>query len=115
MNPSLPITDEVFKYKAYLKLTGVSGEKSDYGRLQERLAAEYRRAARQERLKDAGEADVIVSPPSLPDAFRSSHSLIADVTVGDASEACRLDALEPVDPKQPEATGSYRPILFVHR
>jgi hypothetical protein len=136
MNPPLPITDEVFtaflkcKYKAYLKLTGESGEQSDYRRLQDRLAAEYRAAAGQEVLKDRSEADVVARPPSLVDAVRSepslitdvtvsdageSSSLITDVTVSDAGESCRLDALEKLDPKPPRAGGSYRPVLFVHR
>jgi len=80
MNPVPSLTDEIFaaflkcKYKAYLKLRGVIGERSEYEQLQTRLAAEYRIAARNNLLRVRGQAAVVLDPPSLRDAIRSNVS-----------------------------------------
>ena len=77
MNPTSTLTDDIFaaflkcRYKAHLKLQGTAGEPSEYERLQARLAAEYRLAARQEMLRARDPESVIVSPPLLADAIQS--------------------------------------------
>jgi hypothetical protein len=51
MNQPPPLNDDIFagflkcRHKAYLKLRGDSGEKSEYERFQARLSAGYRAAA----------------------------------------------------------------------
>jgi predicted RecB family nuclease len=110
-----PLTGEVFaaflkcRYKAYLKFQGVAGEKSDYEQAQARLAAQYRAAATRELVRRQQGA-VVEAPPSLPDAIRAGPALITGVTVNDAGESCRLDALERVGMG---GTPSYRPVLFL--
>ena len=112
MNPSAPLTDEIFTdflkcpYKAYLKLRGTAGEPSDYQQLKTKLAAEYRLAARQEVLRTRDPTSVIVSPSSLADAILSRPALILDAPVADPDGSCRLDALERTP------GGTYTPILF---
>jgi predicted RecB family nuclease len=112
VNPSPPLTDEIFAdflkcpYKAYLKLRGTAGEPSDYQQLKTKLAAEYRLAAREEVLRTRDPTSVIVSPPLLADAIQSRPALILDAPVADADGSCRLDALERAP------GGTYTPILF---
>ncbi len=119
MSDSTPLTDDVFAaflkccYKAYLKLRGASGDKSDYEVVQVRLTAEYRAAARSELLRKHGSGAVVEGTPCLSEAMRRGSDLITDVTVTDAGESCRLDALEKVRDQGPRARGSYRPVLFV--
>jgi hypothetical protein len=118
MDQPQPITDEVFtaflkcKYKAYLKLTGAFGEKSDYEKLQRRLDTEYRVSARAELLRKHPRGATVESPESLVDAIRRRAALITDVTASDGGEVCRLDALER--PSREETDG-YRPVLFCRR
>jgi predicted RecB family nuclease len=105
------LTDDIFaaflkcRYKAHLKIQETAGEPSDYQRLQARLAAEYRLTVRQELLRTCDPA-VVVSPPSLAEAFRSRPALILDATAADADGSCRLDALERTP------AGVYTPIRF---
>jgi predicted RecB family nuclease len=94
------------RYKAHLKLLGIPGEPSEYGRLQATLAAEYRLAVRQEMLRTRDPASVSVSPPSLVNAIQSRPAVILDVSVADADGSCQLDALERAP------GGFYTPILF---
>jgi predicted RecB family nuclease len=116
--PAPPITEEVFsaylkcRYKAYLKLAGAAGEKSDYGSLQERLTADYRSAARMELVRRHAGGAVTEAPASLLEAVRGGADLITDAVASDGGEACRLDALERIDSKQ---AGAYRPVLFSPR
>jgi predicted RecB family nuclease len=118
MDSSTPLTDDLFgaflkcPYKAYLKLRGETGERSDYERTQCRRSAEYRVAATSYLLAKLTGAAVIQSPPSLPDAIQSGVSLITDTVASDGGETCRLDALENLGDK---AVPMYRPILFVRR
>jgi predicted RecB family nuclease len=115
MDPSPLLTDEVFaaflkcRYKAYLKLHGASGEKSDYEKVQAGLAIDYRAAATEDLVRRHSGVAAVQGLTSLPDAFRSGAALITDATVSDAGESCRLDALEKVAGEP----ASYRPVLFV--
>jgi phosphoglycolate phosphatase len=109
MNPPLTLTDDIFtaflkcKYKAYLKLTGLSGEKSDYEQVQVMRSAEYRGAVSEEWRRRNGGAGVAENQTSLPE-------VILDATISDAGESCHLDALEKVGNRQPAA---HRPVLFI--
>ena len=95
----MKITDEVVtaflkcRYKAYLKLTGHSGERSDYERTQTRLESEYR-VATQRNLLERQRGEVIETPPSLPEVIRSGTDLIIGASASDGDECCRIDALE---------------------
>jgi predicted RecB family nuclease len=100
------------RYKAHLKLTGATGEPSEYERLQARLAAEYRLAAQQEWLRSHREATVAESPPSLLEAMQARPHLILNATASDAGQSCHLDALERVSCKTASSGETYAPILF---
>jgi predicted RecB family nuclease len=121
MDPSPILTDEILaaflkcRYKAYLKLRGAAGEKSDYELSQARLAAEHRTLAREAMLRKHNGAGVIESPPSLAEAFRAGAALIIGATASDAGESCRLDALERESSTGAMPAASCTPILFVHR
>jgi hypothetical protein len=84
MDPPPPLTDEVFsaflkcRYKAYLKLRGEAGEKSDYETFQAGLAADYRAAATEDLLRRHAGAAAVQGPASLPDALRSGPSGAAE-------------------------------------
>jgi predicted RecB family nuclease len=108
MIPLPVVTDDLVsaflacRYKGYLKLTGETGEPSDYQRLQDRLDAEYRAAA-------------LSRPPSRPGRRRKDPrpadsswppKVGAELTAG--GESCRPDGLEP-------AVGGHEPILCVRR
>jgi predicted RecB family nuclease len=116
MNPALLLTEEIFaaflkcRYKAYLKLRGADGEKSDYERSQAGLAAEYRTLATENLLRRHEGTAVIESPSSLPAAIRAGAAIIFAVTADDAGESCHLDALERATP-----AAAYGPVLFVRR
>ena len=119
MNPSTPISDDIFtaflkcKHKAHLKLAGVAGEKGDYERLQLRLAEEYRRRATALLLgADDGPAKVEQSP-SLPDAIQQGPAVIVDATTTACGLSSRLDALERVGDTI-SGKRQYAPTLFVH-
>src|SRR5262249_4668255 len=90
MNPARTVTDDILaaflkcRYKAYLKLRGASGERSDYERSQATRAAEYRAAALEELLRKYPGAVVVQNPPDLPEALRSGASLIVGATASDA-------------------------------
>lgn len=118
MNPSPPLTDDIFaaflkcQYKAYLKLRGAAGVRSEYEQLQARLEAEYRVAARNDLLRMHGHAAVVQDPPSLPDAIRRGVPLILNATAKDANETCHLDGLERTGGNRADAGGTYIPILF---
>jgi len=121
MDPSPILTDEIFaaflkcRYKAYLKLRGAAGEKSDYERSQAELAAEYRTLAMEDLLRRHNGVAVIESPPSLPEAFQAGAALISGATASDAGESCRLDALERGGRTGAMLAAPYTPIFFVHR
>src|SRR5262245_41801015 len=118
MQPSLALTDDVFaaflkcRYKAYLRLRGETGDRSDYQRTQDGLDAAYRAIATEDLLRRHAGQRVVQGPLSLPDALRSGAALITDATASDAGESCRIDALERHG-SGPAALS--RPILLVRR
>jgi predicted RecB family nuclease len=118
MNPLPTLTDDIFaafqkcRYKAYLKLRGACGEKSEYEQLQTRVAADYRFAAQNDLLRMRGQAVVVQNPAYLPDAIRSGVPLILNATVNDANQTCHLDGLEKAGVNRAAAGGTYIPILF---
>jgi predicted RecB family nuclease len=112
----LPITDDVIDaylkcpHKAYLRLTGVPGQPSEYVALQHRLDDEYRAAARAAWLRRRPLAMVAADPPSIAAAHGSQ--VITGLTVSDAGEACRFDALERIE-GTPRSAPRYAPVAFV--
>ncbi len=116
--PPPSLTDDIVaaylkcRYKAYLKLRGAVGERSDYESLQVRLAAEYRAAVRSKLLQLHEGSTVIQDPASLLEAIRSGVPLILEATAQDADESCRLDGLERAGGPRPDSGDAYIPILF---
>src|SRR5947207_12320795 len=116
MPVQLPVTDNVVEaylkcpHKAYLRLTGVTGQPSEYVALQRTLDDQYRADARAAWLRRRPLATVAADPPSIA-AARGSQ-VITGLTLGDAGETCRFDALERID----GASGTahrYSPVAFV--
>jgi len=102
------------KYKAYLKLTVATGEVDDYETLQLRLAAEYRERVRQNWPPLRG-ATAIAGATPLAEALASAAPVLTGVTVEDAGESCRLDALVRTASERSRTRVSYVPVLFIHR
>jgi predicted RecB family nuclease len=118
MDPSLALTDEIFaafrncRYKAYLKLRGEIGERSDYERTQAELSARYKAAALEDLRRRHAGAAVIDAPSWLPDALRSGAALVTNAEATHAGVSCGIDALER-DGNGPAAM--YRPVVLVRR
>ncbi|HEY1379910.1 MAG TPA: IS66 family transposase [Gemmataceae bacterium] len=116
MSVELPITDDLVEAclrcprKAYLRLTGVPGQPSAYVALQRTLDEEHRAAARAAWLRRRPLATVAADPPSI--AAAGGAQVITGLTVSDAGEACRFDALERIDDR-PGAAPRYAPVAFV--
>src|SRR5438105_7316072 len=97
----LPVTDGVVEaylkcpHKAYLRLTAVAGQPSEYVALQRTLDAEYHAVARTAWLQRRPLAMVAADPPSIA-AARGSQ-VITGLTLTDTGETCRFDALERMD------------------
>ncbi len=119
MSQLAPLTDELFsaflrcRYKAYLKLTGVKGESSDYTQLQHRLSASYRMAAMAEWLAGRPKDGVIQSPTSLLAAIDERPLTITDAVIIDADEVCHIDGLERGASRKQPRGAAYSPVLFV--
>jgi predicted RecB family nuclease len=119
VNPSPSLTDDIFaaylkcRYKAYLKLRGATGERSEYEALQRRLVDEYRVATRGHLTRMRGNSAFIQDPPSVPEVLQSGVSLILNATVEDSDESCHLDGLERVGADRAAAGGAYIPALFI--
>ena len=120
MNISTPISESIFaaflmcKHKAYLKLTGTTGEKGDYEKLQLRLTREYHRKATAHVLGAEAARDNVEGPPSLLDAIKQGPALIVNTTAAVGGLSSRLDALERTADTQSAGGFEYTPILFVH-
>ena len=98
---SIPISNELFrdflncKYKAYLKLSGKCGQKSDYESLDIQLSEEYRRLANDHLLKSRSDTEICKSAPDLLKALRQGHAIVTDghATVDDTPFARTLDRI----------------------
>jgi predicted RecB family nuclease len=116
MTVPLPVTDSVVEaylkcpHKGYLRLRGVAGQPSEYVALQQILDAEYRADARTAWLRRRPQATVSVDAPSI-EAARGSQ-VITGLTITDAGEMCRFDALERLDGTRGNAP-RYSPVAFV--
>src|SRR5947208_15449600 len=94
----LPVTDGVVEaylkcpHKAYLRLSGVAGQPSEYVALQQTLDAEYGADARAAWLRRRPLATVAAEPPSIEAAHGSQ--VITGLAVTDAGGTCRFDALD---------------------
>jgi len=100
------------KYKAYLKITGKCGQKSDYEIIDFQLSADYRRRATDHLLQSRASAEICKSPPDLPKALRQRHAIVTDgyATVDDTS--VHFDALLLAAPRPASSSSSYIPVLF---
>src|SRR5207302_763105 len=120
MNTPAPLTDALFtaflkcKYKAYLKLTGATGEVGDHESLRLKLAADYRETVRQNWLPLRG-ATAVGGATAPAEALVSAAPVLSAVTVEDAGEACRLDALVRTTSERSRSPMPYAPVLFIHR
>src|SRR5436190_6704447 len=94
----LPVTDDVVEAclkcprKGYLRLTGVAGQPSEYVALQRTLDEEHRAAALAAWLGRRPRATIAAGPTSI--AAANGSAVITGLTLRDAGEACRFDALE---------------------
>jgi len=115
---SIPISNELFcdflncKYKAYLRLTGNSGEQSRFEQMNLGLLKGYRTVASERLLRSQSSGEICEKPQSLRNALEHGYAVITDahVTVGDI--ACHFDAL--MRAAKPPSKSCYFPLLFIH-
>jgi hypothetical protein len=76
---TIPISNDLFrdflhcKYKAYLKIGGKCGQKSDYENLYNHLSEDYHRLANDHLLRSHASTDICQTPTDLPKALRHGY------------------------------------------
>ena len=100
------------KYKAYLKLTGNSGQKSDYEKLQEALLGEYRSRTEEHFLHSLRVPTTERNPDSLLEAMRCGPDAIIDANTIDENISCHFDVLVRSCPPS-SRRAEYVPLLYV--
>lgn len=100
------------KYKAYLKVTGVSGATSDYHELEATLKANYITRARRYLLESSSSTHVSHCPESLVQALNQKYHTITAARAIVDNLSVELDALVF---HAGNSSSDYIPVLFVHR
>ncbi len=99
------------KYKAFLKISGRSGQKSDYENLQAALLQDYRHQAEKHLLHSLRpDATVEHDPASLSEAIGRGPAAITSAKVAADGISCHFDALIRVSASSCRA--EYLPILY---
>ena len=109
-----PISNDLYrdflncKYKAFLKISGKCGQKSDYESLQAALLWDYRRQAEERLLRSLPSTEISTNPPDLLKAIRHGYAVVTDghATVDDIS--VHFNALVLAAPRH----ACYIPVLF---
>jgi predicted RecB family nuclease len=116
-NAVVPITNDLFrdflncKYKAFLKINGKCGQKSDYENLQVALLRDYRHQAEQRLLHSLHpDAPVEHNPVSLSEAIRPGPAAITAANAIADGMSCHFDALVCVSNSSSRA--EYLPVLY---
>jgi len=102
------------KYKAYLKISGKCGQKSDFEKLDTQLSDEYRLLANDHLLRSRASAEICEQPPDLLKALRHGYAIVTDglATVDDTS--VHFDALLLATTRHASSTPGYIPVFFSH-
>ncbi|MFQ5493728.1 MAG: hypothetical protein ACE5DX_06250 [Candidatus Dojkabacteria bacterium] len=115
------ITNELFsdfaecKYKAYIKLTGKCGQKSEFEEFRNQQLQQYHAQARQHLLYAYRGKQVCTSYLSLSDVLTNGDNLVTDVVATESDVIAHFDALI-VAPNPTGATRPhYIPVMFVYR
>lgn len=100
------------KYKAYLKVTGVSGTTSDYRELEVKLKANFATLAKQRLLESSLSNHISHCPESLIQALNQKYHIITSARAIVDRVSVEFDALI----RHPgNSSSDYTPVLFVHR
>ena len=113
-----PISNDLFrdflqcKYKAYLKISGKCGQKSDYEKLDIQLSEEYRRLATDHLLRSRDITETCQNPTNLPEALRHGYAIVTDGHATVDNTSVHFDALLLAAPRPASSTPGYIPVLF---
>jgi predicted RecB family nuclease len=113
---TVPITNDLFhdflqcKYKAYLKLTGISGRESEYENLCTALLRDYRPQAEEHLLNSLRAHSMERDPPSLSEAMQRGPEVIIGGSIATDGMVCRFDAI--VRASLALARPEYLPVLY---
>ena len=99
------------KYKAYLKLTGVVGQKSEYEQLQNRLSNEYRTHACTHFLSTNDISRIPLTDLPLSEFLELRPDVAINITADVLGFTLFLDAVTLNSSSKPE----YIPITFIHK
>jgi predicted RecB family nuclease len=99
------------KYKAYLKVTGVTGSVSEYEIMETSLEEEYRRRASRHLLQSVPRECVVESPKSIHRAVQQEFLAITNARVAADGFSVRIDALLLSSAKT-ASRHNYLPIMF---
>jgi predicted RecB family nuclease len=115
---SVPISDRLFldylqcKYKAYLKLLGKSGVKSDFEKFQDEKHVEYRQRAREHRLITGRSTPPPEVNCTFKDVQKRNLSIAIDISISNDKNSLILDAAE-LALQSTLRKPIYNPIIFL--
>ena len=116
-----PLSADIFRdflhcqLKAYLRVSGTSGKRSNYQTLEDALDRDYHSRAKEHLLASHASNTSVEMPPSLTQAMQQGHGLILDATVASDRFTIRFDALVRAAAHAPASAPIYYPVLFLHR
>ena len=114
----MKITDEILeaylncKYKAYLKLKGESGSKTEYEDLQVELRERMKERAVEKITSGHRDDEVLRVPVASFDALKEGKAIVANTSLEDEKRRCCYDALEKVEGKSKLNDFHYVPIVI---
>ena len=117
----MSISNELFsdflrcKYKVYLILTGRSGFKSDYQRLQIRLSKDYLYRACNYFLKSHQGVTVSRSACSLSEVIKHQYSIVTNVIATEGEATAHFDVLIRAPRPFSSLGAEYFPVSFVRQ
>ena len=115
---TLQISNEIFadylrcEYKAYLKLTGRTGQKTEYQKLQDRLLRQYRILACEYLFSNRYNNETSLANVPLSKLRKKTCKIAINVTATLNQFSVAIDALTLTSSSKPT---QYVPVSFVHR
>ncbi len=114
----VPISDKLFidylqcKHKAFLKLSGKSGVKSDFEKFQDENHAEYCQRARELFLITGGSTTISTVNSSFKEIKKQNLSVAVGISISNDKHSLILDAAEMASQSSPRKP-VYNPIIFL--
>jgi predicted RecB family nuclease len=114
----IPISDRLFldylqcKHKAFLKLSGKSGVKSDFEKFEEESNAKYRQCAREHLLINGSSTALPAGNSTFKEIRKQNFQVAIDIPISNEKYTVNIDAIElagQFSPRKPV----YNPIIYL--